>query len=224
MHSGLCRAARAKPSAHSRTSATQIDPSWVYDQQGSKSRKCAQTNRQPHLLARQDGGAQVEGALLLAKAGPGHRGDAGRLQQREAVEDVGRLARLTRGREGARRQTDLRVGATRGRGAAGCWHFGQVGQLRTPDAYKRTSSPIVSCTVRKARKRLYLLRNAATALGEDRCSHHSTKAATPHHQDMTQHHPRSPKLTQGSSQILTNHTQITPRSHHHTQITPHTPT
>lgn len=33
------------------------------------------------LLGRQDGGAQVEGALLLAKAGAGHSHDAGGLQQ-----------------------------------------------------------------------------------------------------------------------------------------------
>mmetsp|Transcript_2823 Transcript_2823/g.5028 ORF Transcript_2823/g.5028 Transcript_2823/m.5028 type:complete len:361 (+) Transcript_2823:79-1161(+) len=64
-----------------------------------------------HLLhGGQDGGTEVEGAGRLAKARAGHGGDAGGLEQLEAVKDVHGLTRSRGGRHSALRKTDLREG------------------------------------------------------------------------------------------------------------------
>ena len=44
------------------------------------------------LLAGQDGGAEMESSILLAKAGAGHSGDASGLQEPQAVVHVRGLA------------------------------------------------------------------------------------------------------------------------------------
>mmetsp|Transcript_27798 Transcript_27798/g.60802 ORF Transcript_27798/g.60802 Transcript_27798/m.60802 type:complete len:399 (+) Transcript_27798:298-1494(+) len=62
------------------------------------------------LLGREEGGAEVEGARLLQEPGPGHAADPRLLQQRQAVEQVGRLARRLRRRNGLWGQHDLREG------------------------------------------------------------------------------------------------------------------